>query len=314
MISLTALPQYYLDKYSREKVTEVTGASKIQLGIWISKDNAFPLTAVDKLLAFDPSPLGAVVPVGEPGPECPPAQTRATPPVGEKLMILVPLSGPPQPKMMDSLLRLYDRKEMGYERFAFNNLSVARNALAARFLRSNAKWAYWVDGDMLLPAGDPTWFKEAAELPQLADTFAGLHAIYRSLVHQKTIVSCHYVSRHSPATPQFGGGDARRNELRRGPQDLLIEAPWAGMGGMLTHRSVFEDIIKTQGDTIRMKPGGIGTRFSYDYAFFHPLDAETPGDDIPLCVRAAKAGHKTYVDLAIQAIHLGDRGYSFRDI
>lgn len=313
MIPLSALPQYYLDKHGREKVREVLDVTNALLGLWISKGNTFPLASVDKLLAFDPSPLESTV-SAVPTPSATPAQARPTPPVGEKLMILVPLAGTPQPKMVDSLLRLYDRKEMSYERFSFNNLSVSRNALAARFLQSSAKWAFWMDGDMLHPAGDPTWFKEAAELPLLPDTFAGLHAIYRMLVHQKMIISCHYVSRSSSATPQFGGGELRKAEMRRGPQDLLIEVPWAGMGGMLTHRSVFEDIIKTQGKEIGMKPGGIGTRFEYQYDFFGPIDRETPGDDVPFCIRAVKAGHKTHVDLAVQSLHIGDRGYSFRDL
>lgn len=318
MIPLSGLPQFYLDKYGREKVVEILGATNALVGLWISKQNAFPLTAVDKLLAFDPSPWGVKGAMGQENTSmafpAAPAQARPTPPVGDKLMILVPLAGAPQPKMMDSLLRLYDRKEMGYERFAFNNLSVARNALAARFLHSSAKWAFWMDGDMLHPAGDAPWYKEAAELPNLPDQFAGLHAIYRMLVHNKTIVSCHYVSRARSAVPQFGGGDARKSELRRGPQDRLIEVPWAGMGGMLTHKSVFEDIIKTQGNEIRMKPGGIGARFGYEYAFFNPIDLETCGDDVPFCLRAGKAGHKTHVDLAVVSAHLGDRSYTFNDL
>ncbi len=172
-----------------------------------------------------------------------------------------------------------------------------------------------MDGDACLPCGDSGWFKEAAELPDMPDVFANLNTIYRMLVHKKTIVSVAYVSRNAQATPQFGG-DLNENIglMRGGPRDQLIERPWSGMHGMLVHRSVFEDIIKTQGEEIRMKPGGIGTRFNYEYGFFNPLNGEIPGDDIPFATRAARAGHKTFVDLAVQAAHVGDRAYSFKDL
>ncbi len=84
---------------------------------------------------------------------------------------------------------------------------------------------------------------------------------------------------------------------------------------MLTHRSVFEDIIKVMGDEIRVKPDSqVATKWNYEYAFFHPLDFETCGDDVPLAKRALRAGHKTYVDLALQSGHVGDRCFSYQDL
>jgi hypothetical protein len=102
--------------------------------------------------------------------------------------------------------------------------------------------------------------------------------------------------------------------VKQGPQDRLIEVPWVGFGGVLTHRKVFEDIIATQGDEIRMKPGGVGTMFNYEYGFFDPIDRETPGDDVPFGIRAGKAGHKCYVDLAIVGAHVGDRAFTYQDL
>ncbi len=302
MLNLTALPQRYVEALGRDKVAEIVGEKMPTVALWISKNYSFPLRAVEALLAFDPSPIHEIKPL------------YAAPEPGNKLAILIPLSGPPAPKMMDTFARLYDRHEMTYERFAFNNLSVSRNALAASFLRGPSQWAYWMDGDMMVPASDAAWYKREAEVPKMPDIFAGLNTIYRMLVHKKTIVSCSYVSRRSNAVPQFGGGEFRKNEIRRGPQDMVIEVPWAGMGGMITHRSVFEDIIKTQGAEIRMKPGGIGARFNYEYAFFNPIDLETCGDDVPFSIRATKAGHKVHVDLAVQAAHIGDRPYTFLDL
>lgn len=304
MIDLTKLPDFYIGKHGLARIAEVTGKSASLCSMW-SRRGKFPLDAVSRLLEFDPTPLAAIQPLyGVP------------PPGTNKLAILVPLAGKPEPKMMDCLLRLYDKHEMGYQRVAFNCLSVSRNALAAWFLRGPYEWAFWMDGDSVLPCGDAQWFKEAMELPTMPDAFAGVHSIYRMLVHKKTIVSCAYVGRREGAPPQFGGpADVNRNLMRRGPQSKLIEVPWAGFGGILTHRSVFEDIVKTQGDEIRMSPNSeVAKRFGYDFAFFHPSGPETPGDDIPFLDRAAKAGHATHVDLAVQAGHIGDRCFTFADI
>lgn len=303
MFNLTALPAHYLATHGIEKVAEVTGKSRSIISMW-TKRNKFPLEAVAKLLEFDPSPLAAITPL----------YTNPVP--GKKLAILMPLIGPAEPKCMDALIKLYDPREMTFRRLAFNNLSVARNALAAWALREGFEWLYWRDGDMVEPCGDPAFFKEAAELPQMPDVFAGLHTIFRLLHHKKTLASVAYVSRSMSAIPQFGGDpQANRIEMRRGPQNRIIERPTCGFGGMLTHRSVFEDIARTQGDEIRVKKdGAMFKRWNYEYAFFHPIDVETPADDFPFVIRAAKAGHKCYVDLAVQAAHIGDRAYTFKDV
>jgi len=300
---VNALPAFYVGKYGLDRFAEVTGKSKSVTAMQLRR-NKVTLEDVSKLLAFDPSPLAEVRPL------------YTNPEPGKKLAILVPLSGPPEPKTMDCLIKLFNPAEMTYERRAFNNLSVARASLAASFLRSPCDWSWWHDGDSIVPCGDAEWYKDAAGLPDLPDVYAGFNAIFRALWHKKSIVSCSYVSKTIPAVPQFGGGAAAEmiTLVRKGPQNKLIERSWSGMGGVLIHRKVFEDIIASQGDEIRMKPGGIGERFGYTYAFFQPLDCETCGDDIPLFIRAAKAGHKCFVDLAIQAAHIGDRAYSFKDV
>lgn len=304
MFDLNALPEYYLAKLGLPRVAAILGKSPSLVAMWKSKSK-FPLDAVAKLLEHDPSPLEAIKPL------------YANPEVtGKKLAILVPCTSAPSPKMVDCLMKLYDPREMIYERRAFNNLSVARASLAAFFLRTTCDWSYWLDSDMGVPCGDAGWFRDAADLPEMPEVFAKLNAIYRALWHKKTIVSCAYVSKSAPAIPQFGGGSLveMKTMVRRGAHDKLIERPWAGMGGCLIHRKVFEDIIATQGAEIRMKPGGIGDRFGYQYAFFQPIDCDTCGDDVPLFVRAARAGHKCFVDLAIQAAHFGERAYTYKDI
>ena len=304
MLDLLSLPGKYLDTYGRDKVAEVVGENARIISMW-KKRGKFPVTAIQKLLDFDPSPLHAIKPL------------YTLPEPGKKVAFLMPLSGPPAVKTMECVLKLFDRTTMEFKRVAFNNLSVSRNALAGWALRGPYEWFWWHDGDSVVPCGDAAWFRASADLPQLPDAFAVLNSIHRALYHKKTIVSVCYVGRSKGAPPQFGGGGTALNRalVKRGARNELIERPWAGMGGMLTHRSVFEDIIAKFGDEIRVKPDSqVAQKWNYQYAFFHPLDFETCGDDVPFATRALRAGHKTYVDLALQAGHVGDHCYTFQDL
>jgi hypothetical protein len=310
VLNLTVLPQRYLDALGRQEIARITGQTTSAVAMWI-KRGKFPIDALQKLLEHDPTPIHEVQPLY-------PVQ-----PLDKKLAILIPLTTPPPPRLLDCFARLYDPHQMMYQRSSFNYLSVTRNALAAWALRiKSLEWTFWMDaGDMIMPCGDAAWYKREADMPNVSDVYAGLHTIYRLLAHRlkngrqdATIVSCSYVSKQDRGEPQFGGGQQMRQLVRQGPQDRLIEVPWCGFGGVLVHRSVFEDIIRTQGDEIKMGPNGVGSRFHYEYGLFSPLDRHTPGDDVPFCERARRAGHKIYVDLAVQAAHFGDRCYSFNDL
>lgn len=310
MFDLLKLPPYYLEKYGRDRIAELLGQKSAIVAMW-EKSGKFPLDAVQKLLEHDPEPLKEVRPLYE------------NPPQGTKLCVLMPLMGPPEPKTMDCLIRLFDRREMSFKRASFNNLSVARNSLAAWGLDNGFDEFAWLDGDMVVPCGDAATFKGHADLPNYPDIFAALHSFYRLMSHRKkagrsdaTFVSSAYVSRSKEAIPQYGVGDPSfaRMDLRRGPRDELKEVSWCGFGCVWHTRSVLEDIIRTQGSEIKMNPNGIGRRFSYSYGFFNPIDGETPSDDIPMCIRAKRAGHKIHVDMAVQAAHVGDRAYTYQDI
>lgn len=303
MINLVELPQSYIDKYGRDKVTEVIGQGPAMVSMWLSRKR-FPLDAVQKLIEFDPSPLHAVKPL------------YSNPEPGKKLVILMPMNGPPEPEVMEAFARLYDPKEMDFHRVGFNNLSVARNALAGKFLRGPWDWALWWDSDTIPPYGNAEAFKKMCQTPTMPDVFAGVHSIYRMLVHKKTFVSACYVGRKKGAPPQFFTGDAEtvRSLVKRGPRDQLLECEWTGFGFVLTHRRVFEDIIRTQGEEIRVKNDGLRAKFGYDYAFFTPTGVDIPGDDIPFCHRATKAGHKVTMDFSVFAAHIGNHAYTYADL
>lgn len=273
------------------------------VSMWLSRKK-FPLDAVQKLIEFDPSPLHAVKPFYE--------KTE----LGKKMVILMPMNGPPEPEIMDAFSHLYDPKEMDFRRVGFNNLSVARNSLAGQFLKGPWDWALWWDSDTVPPYGDAEAFKKLCQNPNIPDTFAGVHSIYRMLVHKKLFVSACYIGRRKGAPPQFSTGDTEsmRFVMKRGPRNELLECDWTGFGFVLTHRKIFEDIIKTQGEEIRVKNEGLRARFGYDYAFFTPTGVDIPGDDIPFCIRAAKAGHKVTMDLSVFAAHIGNHAFTYADL
>lgn len=302
MINLVELPRSYIEKYGRDKVTEIIGQGPAMISMWLSRKK-FPLDAVQKLIEFDPSPLHEIKPL------------YANPEPGQKLIILMPMNGAPEPEVMDAFSRLYDPKEMAFKRVGFNNLSVARNALAGHFLRGSWEWALWWDSDTVPPYGDATAFKKMCQTPLMSDTFAGVHSIYRMLVHKKSFVSACYIGRKKGAAPQFSRNETdMRAVMKRGPRNELIECDWSGFGFILTHRKVFEDIIATQGEEIRVKNEGLRAMFKYDYAFFTPTGVDIPGDDIPFCMRAAKAGHKVTMDLSVFAAHIGNHAYTYADL
>lgn len=302
MIDLVNLPQKYIERYGRDKVIEIVGQGPAMVSMWISRKR-FPVEVVQKLLEFDPSPLHDVKPL------------YSNPEPGKKLVILMPLNGPPEPEVLDAFSRLYDPKEMDFRRVAFNNLSVARNSLAGAFLRGPWDWALWWDGDTIPPYGDAVAYKMMCQTPAMPDVFAGVHAIYRMLVHKRNFVSACYIGRRKGAPPQFGGdAELIRGIVKRGPRNELLETDWTGFGFALTHRNVFLDIIKTQGEEIRVTNQGLTNRFGYEYAFFTPTGVNIPGDDIPFCHRATKAGHKVAVDLSVFAAHIGNHAYSYADL
>lgn len=303
MFDLRALPAHYVGTYGLPKVAEVCGQSLAVVSMW-HKRSTFPLDAVAKLLDFDPAPLGAVTPLYP--------ENK----VGAKLAILMPCSGKPEPETMETILRLYDKTEMVFKRVNFNNLPIARNCLAAWWYGQNIPWAFWADADNVFPCGDAELFRRLTDNPNLPEAFAALHTIYRLLVHKKSLVSVCYVGRSKGAPPQFmvRDGVAIREKVKGGPRNELLPVEACGFGGLLMNRQVITDIIAQQADEIRHKEPILKQRFGYEYSLFDPTTKETPGDDFPFAVRAKRAGHQVFVDLAVMAGHVGSKVYTFADL
>lgn len=301
MIDLMALPKRYLDQLGPERVAEIVGVSLNTLSMWKSRDS-YPLHAVQKLLESDPTPLHEIKPLY--------VQTEQSP----RLSIILPSNRKPEPDTIKSLTKMFNSETMVFEPETFNSLYHVRNMAAARFLRSGNVWSYWSDDDMIHPCGDAAWFKQATGKKNFPDVYAGINSILRLMVHGKKMVSGCYVGRKIGASPQFAGGDspAMRQLIARGPSQNLLKPDWCGFGGVLVHREVFTDIIRTQPE-IETKNPYIRSRLGYEYGFFNPIEQDF-GDDISFCARARKAGHEIHVDCSVMLEHVGNRSFGYEDL
>ena len=77
---------------------------------------------------------------------------------------------------------------------------------------------------------------------------------------------------------------------------------------MLVHRSVYIDIAQ-QNPHIQLDAQH-EQYLGYRYGFFDPLEPGM-GEDVSFCLRAEKAGHQPFVDLAIMPSHIGQMAYNY---
>lgn len=113
-----------------------------------------------------------------------------------------------------------------------------RNLIVQDFLKSDAEWLFWIDSDTLVPVG----------------------ALDRLLAHGRTLVSGLYYGKNEPNNPIaytiYNGAFRPIDQEIRWEVGEIIEVDAAGMGCMLTHRSVFEDIRKEH-DVYQIPGGGV---------------------------------------------------------
>lgn len=191
------------------------------------------------------------------------------------------------------------------------NAHAARNELASRFLKSGDEWTFWMDRDMIVSFGNPAWFADKTGVKWPAE-FSGQAYINRLMSHGKSIVGCAYSERSRHGRMLFAGGMKEKGgadtelmtSIRSGPRNQLVPVDWIGFGCIAVHRKVFEDMIERCPEVKPAKVGG-------DYRFFNPLPEASShgGEDIAFCVRAKRAGHQTYMDLACIAGHVGMQAY-----
>lgn len=101
-----------------------------------------------------------------------------------------------------------------------------RNLIVEDFLSKDAEWLFWIDADTIVPIG----------------------TIKRLLAVGKTLVSGMYYGKNPPHPPiayyKYNGAFVPIDKQTKWEKGEILPVDAAGMGCMLTHRSVFEDIRK----------------------------------------------------------------------
>lgn len=202
-----------------------------------------------------------------------------------------------------------------------------RNGIVHEFLKSDAEWLFWIDSDTMVPVG----------------------AVERMLAHGRTLVSGLYYGKNPPHPPiayyvHNGAYTPISNKVKWEKGEILeIDAP--GMGCMLTHRSVFEDIEKNY-EVYQIPGGGIlpvhkndilgdikedahhehdgkvykgqlrlrvtpPTLANLKFPYFAITNNKT--EDMFFMELAARVGHKPVLDTSVECSHLRMHPYSGED-
>lgn len=216
----------------------------------------------------------------------------------------------------------------------------SRNTCADLFLKSDLEYMLTVDDDMCIPFGNATWFNAhmGYELPE---PFSKFHTLDRLLSHGKTLVGALYFGRNkNNHWPVYGEGKAEVEYARGAPYDRVKQTRWVGTGCLLIHRTVFEDIEKRFPHLGRGPDGMGGQWFStsehnlldqvhrtHKFLSEGPMTGEKSlkayemldgalreakrksslgmGEDVQFGIRAAEAGHPSFVDFGLVAGHVG---------
>jgi hypothetical protein len=301
VLDLFVIQKRYFELLGVARVAEIVGCDVKTASHWAAGDG-IPIAALQALIAADPTPIHEVTPL------------YVNPVEAIQLSIIVPSASPVgnwTRKCIDKLMA----PGMAYEPESYNSLYHVRNMAAARFMKSGRDWSFWSDADMLHPCGDAKWFKETSGRRAYPDVYAGMNTIFRLLAHKKTIASVVYIEKtNNKPHVMFQGGDEplMRASIARGPREATVQADWCGFGGVLVHRTVFEDIAN-KGHAPRLTNLYMRQKLGYEWGFFNPVE-EHFGDDISFCARAKAAGHVVTVDLALLSEHLGTRPYGYEDL
>lgn len=178
-----------------------------------------------------------------------------------------------------------------------------RNRLATMFLKSGCEWSLWIDSDIITPC-HPDVYKALVDkrtAERVTENFLRVPMPTRLVNWKKTIVSGVYFDRHGKGTIM---AKLRVRPPGPLPQNCLIAADWVATGCVLIHRKVFEDVAAKYPETAPTETG--------DSGFFVPYVDENghlTGEDEAFFLRAANAGHPSYVDLGVICGHVGEATY-----
>jgi hypothetical protein len=216
-----------------------------------------------------------------------------------------------------------------------------RAAIVDVLLGSDLEWVLFVDDDMILPCGDANVFRSYTGF-NFDEKFMSMNALDRLMSHNKSLVGALYFGRQSLTSPPvYNEGMSNKEEAayaRKGPHDICKPTRWVGTGCLLAHRTVFEDIEKRFPRLARNPNQGFGGFYSGEASLRDAAEkiagnlqgnltpegalkavtdlkqalslsaAENPfgcGEDVALGLRAAAAGHVSYVDMGLRCGHIG---------
>jgi hypothetical protein len=257
-------------------------------------------------------------------------------------MVVLPWYKTVNPLTSFSVAQIVDRRKTS-SALNWGDAFVAhsRNKCAEAFLSTPLEWMLTVDDDMVVPFGDPKWFREHTKF-NFPDWALGHNALDRLLSCKKTLVGALYFGRYakSPAMYNEAAQPQEAAYARTAPINLVKPTRWVGTGCMLIHRSVFLAIENKFPRLARGADGKGGnwftsteasladrvTRIRDDltkspitgqsaYQALDQLEAALSavrsenelgvGEDVSFCLRAAAAGHQPHVDMGLVCGHIG---------
>lgn len=200
-----------------------------------------------------------------------------------------------------------------------------RNLIVQEFLKSEAEWLFWIDSDTTIPVG----------------------AVERMLAHGRTLVSGLYYGKNDPHPPiayhVYNGAFAPISQSRVWEVGEILEVDATGMGCMLTHRSVFEDIQKAY-TPMQGEGGNIHLIHKDDFIIDDSIDLQLNGkvvngylsqklkepalaglrfpffqvehnrtEDMFFFEKAARVGHRPVLDTSAECGHLRWNAYKGAD-
>jgi hypothetical protein len=168
-----------------------------------------------------------------------------------------------------------------------------RNRIVAKFLQTDSRWLFILDGDIIPCIGRPGWMRYCVSSARnIIDLPLQRHIIHKLVGDNKSIVGAAYFDRKEGAV--LACSDQSLISKAKNHEDAIVQVDWLGAGAMLIHRRVFEDIDKNYLDI----KGN----------YFNPINEKT-SDDASFCIRAKKAGHPTFIDLSVPTFHVGYKTY-----